>query len=195
MPKRIALYGGSFDPPGIHHRLIAIKIAQMFDEVVVIPCGFRTDGKRTVNRTPVKFREWMVQKTFEGLDHVRCDFSDLYRANQAFEKTWELVERYNPAGEVWVVVGADLVKKDANGRSQIHDWSKGEELWQNARFAVVGRSGIHLTSKDLPPNRRLVAAMSGSSTDIRDRVKANQSIEGLVVPAVEHFIRLHGIYR
>ncbi len=195
MPKRIALFGGSFDPPGTHHRLVAIKMAQAFEEVVVIPCGFRTDGKRAVNRTPVGFRASMVQETFGGIARVRCDFSDLYRTNQSFEKTWELIQRYQSAGEVWVVVGADLVKKDAEGHSQIHGWSKGEALWQSARFAVIGRPGVSLEPQDLPPHRQLFSGVPGSSTDIRTRIKAGQPIVGLVVLSVDHLIHLHGLYR
>ena len=36
MTRTIAVFGGSFNPPGVHHRQIATLLAQSFDEVVVV---------------------------------------------------------------------------------------------------------------------------------------------------------------
>ena len=39
----IAVFGGSFDPPGLHHRRIVEEVRKHFDSVVVVPCGPRPD--------------------------------------------------------------------------------------------------------------------------------------------------------
>ncbi len=36
---RLAIYGGSFNPPGLHHLEIVLSLLEWFNEVVIIPCG------------------------------------------------------------------------------------------------------------------------------------------------------------
>ena len=36
MSKNIVVFGGTFNPPGLHHRLIAEALAKQFDEVIVV---------------------------------------------------------------------------------------------------------------------------------------------------------------
>ena len=55
MARRIALFGGSFNPPGTHHREIAEMLARHFDEVRIVPCGPRPD-KPLVGEMPSIFR-------------------------------------------------------------------------------------------------------------------------------------------
>ena len=43
--KRIAIFGGSFDPPTISHMQVASETINLlgFDEVRLVPCGARPD--------------------------------------------------------------------------------------------------------------------------------------------------------
>ena len=50
--QRIAVFGGSFNPPGKHHRLIAELLAKDFDKVLVVPCGPRPDKATTQEIDP-----------------------------------------------------------------------------------------------------------------------------------------------
>ena len=47
IPKKIGIYGGSFDPPTISHLSIASEAVNVLklDEVWMIPCGHRRDKK------------------------------------------------------------------------------------------------------------------------------------------------------
>ena len=49
MPRHIAIFGGSFNPPGLHHRLVVEELVRQFDEVIVVPCGPRPDQPTTVD--------------------------------------------------------------------------------------------------------------------------------------------------
>ena len=53
MTKRIAVFGGTFNPPGLHHRAIAIELSKHFDEVVIVPCGPRDDKPKTKDVEPI----------------------------------------------------------------------------------------------------------------------------------------------
>jgi nicotinic acid mononucleotide adenylyltransferase len=76
MPDRIALFGGSFNPPGLHHRHIAGRLARDFDTVLVVPCGPR-DDKATTNLLPPVFRAALADMAFEGMPGVEVDLFDL----------------------------------------------------------------------------------------------------------------------
>ncbi|MGV3663758.1 MAG: hypothetical protein ACO1TE_26545, partial [Prosthecobacter sp.] len=119
MPKAqtIALFGGSFNPPGNHHAAIAGRLAEMFDEVRVIPCGPRPD-KPVTGTVPPVFRAALADIVFGGLGKgIVVDLSDFEQ--DTFTRNYELQERFEAEGEVWHVVGEDLIVGGARGESAI----------------------------------------------------------------------------
>lgn len=194
MPKRIAIFGGSFNPPGIHHRRLAEKLARRFDEVRVIPCGPRPD-KDTTNSIPPVFRAALADITFGDLPKVVVDLFDL--ENNVFTRTCELQTRFEPHGEVWHVIGADLITGGGKGRSPIQrTWKNGRKLWQTCRFAVFTRPGCTIDPADLPPHHELIAIDApGSSTDVRARLGRSESIGEMVTPRALAYIERYGLYR
>jgi NAD+ kinase len=194
MPQRIALFGGSFNPPGLHHRLIAERLAEAFDQVRVIPCGPRPD-KASVTDTPPVYRAALADITFEDLANVTVDLFDLEQ--ETFTRNHQLQTRYAPHGEVWHVVGADLVEHGARGESLIQrTWEKGRSLWDTARFAVLTRPGHPLDPADLPPHHQLIAIeVPGSSTEIRERLGRGQSVHSLVTLRALSYLERYGLYR
>ncbi|MBI5742587.1 MAG: NAD(+)/NADH kinase [Candidatus Niyogibacteria bacterium] len=194
--KRIAIYGGSFNPPGVHHRLIAQAVAEIFDEVVILPCGPRPD-KRTVSDIDPLHRAAMADLTFHGLGtKVRVELFDL--ENSTFTRNHEYDRIFGGADiEIWHVVGPDLVARGAHGDSMIHRvWQHGAALWQNANFVVALGRGVELAAGDLPPHHlTLRPLMDSSSTDIRGRAFNREDISELVTPGVAEYIEKHGLYR
>ena len=194
MNRTLAVYGGSFNPPGRHHRAIVEQLCRYFDGVVVVPCGPRPDKPFTNDVEPV-YRAAMVDLNFRGLPAARVDLFDLEAST--FTRTYELDRAFRGEGEVWHVVSDELVRGGAHGASAIqHTWSRGAELWAEARFAILNRSGRPLDPADLPPRHRVFEVEhDGSSQEIRDRVFHHRPIEDLVIPEVGHFIRRHRLYR
>lgn len=194
MPKRIAIFGGSFNPPGLHHRRLAEKLARHFDEVRIIPCGPRPD-KEATNSIPPIFRAALADITFGDLKRVTVDLSDLER--DSFTRTCDLEARFASDGELWHVIGADLITGGGKGRSPIQrTWKNGRKLWQSARFAVFTRPGCALDPADLPPQHRLIEVeVPGSSTDVRARLGRSESIAEMVTPRALAYIERYGLYR
>lgn len=194
MQKHIAVYGGSFNPPGLHHRLIAQELQKTFDRVVVVPCGPRPD-KLTTNDIETVARAAMVDMAFAGLDKVEVDLFDL--EHSTFTRTHALEERYAGEGEVWHVVGTDLIVGGIAGASQIHrTWRFGSELWQRLNFAVIQRSGYEADPTDLPPHHVLVECeANGASSTIRELVLQHKPFSHLVVPRVAEYVERYGLYR
>ena len=194
MPRRIALFGGSFNPPGLHHRRIAELLARHFDEVRVVPCGPRPD-KPEVGDVPTVFRAALCDITFGGMEGVVVDLFDL--EGETFTRNHALEERYAPEGEVWHVVGADWLTGGGEGRSAIHTgWEKGPELWERSHFAVLTRPGHELAERDRPPQHELLSLeLDESSTEIRDLILHGKDASSMLLPRAQRYIERYGLYR
>lgn len=192
--QTLAVFGGSFSPPGLHHRAIVRELARQFDRVVVVPCGPRPDKPSTSEVDPI-YRAALSDIAFRGMDRVEVDLFDLEQAT--FTRTHALHDRYKERGEVWHVVGSDLITGGGAGRSFIHTrWERGPELWNSLNFAVMKRPGHEPGPGDLPPRHRVLeAGHDGSSQTIRDRVFRREPISALVAPDVEGYVERHRLYR
>lgn len=98
-------------------------------------------------------------------------------------------------GEVRWLVGADQAMS-------LPRWHRAADLIRQTRFAVAARPGTDLRLHTLPPPfDSLVSAtvkaplMDVSSTDIRQRLAAGQSVRGLLPDTVEQYARHHSLYR
>lgn len=194
MARRIAIFGGSFNPPGVHHQRVAHQLAGVFDEVRVIPCGPRPD-KPITGAVPPVYRAALADKTFGGMERVVVDLFDLEQ--ETFTRNHQLDARFACDGEVWHVVGTDLVEGGASGNSLIQrTWEKGAQLWKKARFAVLTRPGYNFNAKDLPPHSEVIEIqVPGSSTEIRERIVKGKSVVDLVTPRAATYLERYGLYR
>jgi NAD+ kinase len=193
--RKIALFGGSFNPPGIHHKLIAKKLVKIFDDVIVRPCGSRPD-KSITNDIEPSHRAAMVTMTFRDIPGITIDLSDLEKEGN-FTTNYELQQIYLSKGQVWHVIGTDLIAGGASGRSPIQmEWSKGLEIWDRFNFVVCARAGIPLEPEDLPPSRMVLEPeIIGASSEIRERVFRHRNFHGLVTSEVEDYILRYNLYR
>src|SRR5262249_19495038 len=107
MSKTIAVFGGSFNPPGLHHRRIAEELTKHFDEVIIVPHGPRPD-KTMVNDVESIYRAAMTDLTFRGLPRVRVELFDLEQST--FTRTHILQSMFGEQGELSHVVGTDLIE-------------------------------------------------------------------------------------
>jgi len=194
MADRIALFGGNFNPPGLHHRIVAKEMARHFDEVIVIPCGPRPDKPTTNDVDPI-YRATMVDLTFRGLKGVTVDLYDLEQ--EIFTRTDRLDEVFSERGEVWHIVGTDLISGGGRKESIIQKrWLRGEELWQRLNFAVVVRPGFDFDREDLPPRSQLFEVEApGASYLIRERAFRREQVDDLVTSDVARYIDRYRLYR
>lgn len=193
---RIAIFGGSFNPPGSHHRAVAEALVPHFDKIIVIPCGPRPD-KPTTNDVEPWHRAALTDITFRDIPKVEVDLFDLesatFTTNDAFEA------RYGHLGEIWHVIGSDLSTGGAEKKSAVHQyWERGAEMWQDLNFCVMGREGYAVTAADLPPKSQLIdlpPQVGGASSEIRDKIYRREPYADLVTPAVAAYIERYGLYR
>ena len=197
-PARIAVYGGSFNPPSLHHFLITKKLLEWFDRVIVVPCGPR-DDKDSLKLAPAELRKAMAQFNFSGSPQVEADLCDI--DNGIFTPAYLLDERYKkryPDKEIWHVVGGDLIAGGKSGDSEIQRiWKKGKEIWDLLNFAVVIRPGFNLISDDLPPKSEVIECenLTGSSSALRGMIARGEDAGPYLKPEVYELIKKSGLYR
>ena len=199
-PRRLGIYGGTFDP--IHHgHLIAateVRAALRLDTVVFMPAG-QPPHKRDLTLTPASARFRMIALAIAGHPGLALSTLDLAADRPAY--TADLLARlsdvWDAGHELFFVLGADALR-DFPG------WRAPERIAALARLAVVVRPGV---ATDLAALARAVPATAGrihpvaiplidiASHDLRARVAAARPITFQVPPAVEAYIAATGLYR
>jgi len=196
--SRIALYGGSFDPPHLGHviTITAVLNSGQVDEVWLVPTGLNPDK---VSHASPENRKQMVAVMLATMFGSRVPvFLNTTQINRPWQPstTAELVqeiERRYPEHEFRFVIGSDLVK-------EIPKWHQAENLTRRERFfLVVPRLGDPLPEA-LPPyaapiSMENVGVTNISSSLVRARIVQGMSLEGMVPPAVISHILRNRLYQ
>jgi nicotinate-nucleotide adenylyltransferase len=201
---QVGLLGGTFDPIHVGHVALALAARRELglDEVIVVPAG-QPPHKASVSITPAADRLAMVELAIDGADGLTAGRIEIDRAGPSFtvDTVQGLLDRARDAGrdiELTVILSADAF-------AGLPTWHEPARLLRLARIAVGPRPGHARPSIDDLPAELLrsavgVAILDGpnvdvSGTEIRGRVAAGLSIEGLVAPAVAIYIEEHHLYR
>jgi nicotinate-nucleotide adenylyltransferase len=175
---RIALFGGSFDPPHWGHVLAATYayVSGRVDAVWILPVDRHAYAK------PVAAweRRWkLCEAAFHGLPFVQL--RDDERTNEG-GYTINLIERLRAQrpGVAWSLVGGSDTVRD------LRNWHRGEELARLVEVIVVPRRGYDDHPAALPEI---------SSSDIRARLAVGKPVADLVPPRVAELIDANRWYR
>ena len=189
--ERIGIFGGSFDPVHSGHLLVAqaayeeLTLSRLF----FIPAA-QSPFKPGTSPAPAKERLRLLRLALAGETHYEIDEQEIARGGVSFTigTVRSYAERF-PQAALFYLIGADHLP-------QLPKWREAEELARLVEFVVIPRPGEAPAS--LPPIFRL-RTLTGfplgvSSSQIRGRVRAGQSIRGLVPAAVEEAIRNYRLY-
>lgn len=176
---RVALFGGSFDPPHIGHQMAMLYVlaTARVDRLLMVPCFRHPFDKRL---TPFAHRLEMARRAAEVFSD-RVEISDIERRIGGESRTLHTVRALlaeRPGSEIVVVIGSDLV-------AERERWYGYDELAELVDFAVVGRAGYG-GPVEIP---------DVSSTEIRARLERRESVEGLLPTVVTEYIAAHELYR
>ena len=138
--KRIALYGGTFDPVHRGHVAVAEGLSKFFalDEVLFIP-AYVAPHKRGSSVTPALHRYAMLALATQARDDFRVSTVELDAPERPY--TWETLsgmrEALGRGAEVFFVMGAD-------SWADITTWREWERVLSLANHIVVTRPGYEL---------------------------------------------------
>lgn len=198
---RIALFGGTFDPPHRGHLGAAILAAQAFhlDKVLFAPVGVQPlkEGRST---TPFAHRLAMVRLACAVDPRFEPSMIDSPRPGGAPNYTVDTLAALRqqfPSATLFCLVGADSFLS-------LPHWKEPHRLLALAEWIVISRPGSPLndltTLKLTPEELRRVHCIETmqddvSATGLRRRLAAGEDTSGLLPPAVATYIRRHGLYR
>ena len=199
-PRRIGLYGGSFDPVHQAHRVLAdTAFAQLaLDELRWIPAG--QPWQKTRRLAPAEHRAEMVALAISDNPAFVLERCEVDRPGPSYtlDTVKALQQRQTGPAQWFLVIGQDQLA----GFCSWHGWP---ELLQRVTPAVAGRAGVPVQAPAelLDTGHRVVAldmpSMAVSSTELRQRLAAGEPAVSLaprmVAPAVAGYIDRHGLYR
>ena len=182
---RIALYGGSFNPPHIAHQfaiLYALAAASpAFDRLWIVPTF-----KHAFDKHLVAFEDRLAMclamaRPFGSRVEVCRIEEELGGDSYTFNTVSELKRRHSTA-HFTLVIGADLIAE----RERWHRWS---ELKEAVEFFIVGRAGYEDKFDDRPE-------LSGmSSTELRERLARGEDCSRWMDAQVLQHILSRGLYQ
>lgn len=194
----IAVIGGSFNPPTISHINLSKYILKNLDisKVIYVPVGDQYRKKGLINSS---LRIDMLNLALQNEKNI--EVSDIETTGDNVWRTVETLEEIQkqyPNEQIAFVMGADKL-------IQIHKWKRNEDLLSNFKFIVFNR-GNYNVENIISINKKLNKYKNNfiivnnendniSSTLVRNNIKENKSISGLVNPLVEDFISKNNLYR
>ena len=198
--KKMGLFGGTYDPIHQGHVSLALRLAEKLslDGVVLMPT-FVPPHKIKESMAPAGHRLAMCR--LAAAEHPVLQVSDLEltREGASFTvDTLEALHRTCPDTEWYLITGADMF-------TTLRTWHRFEDIARMAVLCTVPRAGT-----DTAQLLAYAAALQEdgcrcyvdpcpvediSSTEVRRRAAAGESLAGLVPSGVEDYIRRHGLYR
>lgn len=201
---KIGIMGGSFDPIHVGHLKVAEQMREKrrLGKLVFIPTNIPPHKAHRQLAAP-RHRLRMVELAiadYPGFEVSRVEI-DHEGPSYSIDTIDRLQDEWGDGHSVFFIIGADTL-------AELSVWRRPRELIEQADFLTAVRPGTEMDFWDelsftFTPEQveRLrdgcvdTTPVDISSTDIRDRVRRERPISGLVPPAVEEYIMQHGLYR
>lgn len=200
--RRIGIYGGTFNPPHLAHKRLALEMAEKakLDKVLIIPT-FVPPHKMAKELASCEERLEMCKKTFFEEIFSVSDI-EIKREGKSYTiDTLIALEKLYQNSKFFLIIGSDMLLS-------FHLWFRYEDILKKATLCVISRSskenakvleeyaektlglsfekGEIIISKEDP--------MVLSSTAIRDKIKNAENLDGLLEKQTEKYIKEKGLY-
>lgn len=199
---RLGLFGGTFDPIHVAHLILAdicLESAKL-DEIWFIP-NARSPHKRDAEQSNPKHRLQMLELAISGNSAFRvCDVEVMRGGISYTVDTLRQIRGMHPDAELFFLMGGDSLADFPN-------WKAPDRICELATPLIVRRPSFPepdltiLQAWLTPSQQHLVKStriempqLEISSTKLRQRVNAGQSIRYRTPRAVEKYIQTHGLY-
>jgi|MDSW01.2.fsa_nt_gb nicotinate-nucleotide adenylyltransferase len=179
------VYGGSFNPPHMGHQLACLYGLEALgaEALWVVPVHEHPFGKELI---AFEHRMQMCKLMVESLG-PRASVNAIEQELKSPVRTYELFSALKskyPEKSFAMLMGADLLAE----RSR---WYRFDDLEKLVKIVVVGRGGFDSTPGE---NVYEVDLPEVSSSDIRARLKAGQSVDGLIPVTIRNYLIKSNLY-
>ncbi|MCP8464095.1 nicotinate-nucleotide adenylyltransferase [Pseudomonas sp. ZM23] len=210
-PRRIGLFGGTFDPVHIGHLRSAVEMAEQFefDELRLMPNA--RPPHREIPQVTAAQRLAMVELAVAGVAPLVVDDRELKRDKPSYtiDTLESLRGELDEQDQLFLLVGWDAF-------CGLPTWHRWDELLEHCHVVVLQRPDADSEPpedlRDLLAARSVAdpKAMTGpagqitfvwqtplavSATQIRELLSQGRSARFLVPDAVLNYIEAHGLYR
>lgn len=195
---RLAIFGGSFDPPHVGHLLVAADAAEQLslDRLIFVPAATQP-LKAGRSGATAEQRLAMVRLMVDGYPGLAVSDVEVVRSGLSFtvDTLRHFAEQY-PADSRHLIVGDDVLDTFAQ-------WKDPQRILELARIVILEREGSG-AARPLPPvmsgggaevRRIRTRRVDVSSTEVRERVRVGKSVRGFVTDGVAEYIGRAGLYR
>ncbi len=199
---RIAVFGGTFDPPHQGHITLAKMVVEGYhaDKVFFVPAP-NPPHKLHKKISDFTHRYKMLELALNGADYFEIsDIEQRRLPEPSFTvKTMRELTKAYPDDELFWLIGSDSLKN-------LHTWYKSHELVQNYNLMIYPRNGDDISFDELTEfwdqadSRKLYESIlklpffDAASTDIRSAIRSGEDISHLVSPEVINYITGNNLY-
>jgi nicotinate-nucleotide adenylyltransferase len=195
--RSIGILGGTFNPPHRGHLALA-RHAQAelgLERVLLMPAHSAPHKGEEGDPGPERRLE-MCRLAVGGEAGLEVCALEIERGGPSYTvDTLRAIKQGDPQADLTFIVGADMART--------------LPAWREPR-ALVGLAGLAIAEREETGREEVLRALAPlgarmtflampmlevSSSQVRERVKAGEPIEGLVAPAVAEYIAAHGLYR
>jgi nicotinate-nucleotide adenylyltransferase len=191
---KIGFLGGSFDPVHFGHLMAAQDAYEQhnLDRLVLVPAA-QAPLKPNDVQSSVEERLAMLRAATEW--DTRFEISDVELKRGGVSYTIDSVRHFRklyPNDELYWVIGGDQLPK-------LHLWKDITELAKLVEFIFLERPGYVVKARPEIPGLRLHRCdghlLAISSTELRERIRRNLSLDYFVPHKAIVYIKEHGLYR
>ncbi len=150
MKRRIALYGGTFDPVHLAHLEVARRLLELFalDEVLFIPACVAPHKRRAVV-TPALHRYAMLALATQDDERLRVSTIELDAPGKPYtvDTLQRMQETFGERVQLFFVMGAD-------SWAEIATWHEWERVLAISNHIIVTRPGYQVETSRFAPGLR-----------------------------------------
>ena len=194
----VLLFGGTFNPPHVGHFSIAKEVGCKLNikKIVLLPSG-NPPHKIGIDVLDGRHRLNMLKLAIEGQHEFVISEIEINRKGYTYtiDTLRKLNSLYGGKYNFFYLIGADWLEN-------LRKWKNYKELFSVCKFVVALRKGYTRESLERVIlkngyNAEIVDinCVDVSSTCIRDLIKNNKDVSGLISPKVEEYIRDNNLYR
>lgn len=188
-PDKVAFFPGTFDPFSLSHKGIATALRDM-GFIVYLALDEFSWSKKT---QPRMIRKKIMEMSVANEEDIYI-FPDDLPVNIANPADLKRLRELFPQKEMYLAVGADVVKNASSYRAKSVPWSV-----QTMNHVIFQRFGMEMDYEAIISGKVVQLhlpehLMDISSTRIRDNVDRNRDISNLVDPVVQNYIYENNLY-
>ncbi len=202
---KIAILGGSFDPPHLGHLFIAMQVKEILsmDQIWLMPLYQKSSQAEVFHKTLTDVSNRLAMSRLLENDYIRASDFEIKHNHTSFTiDTLDTLTKQNPSDEFFWIFGSDQL-------ASFQQYYKWKEIITKHRLIIFPREWIlpqfeekvkqALQLQSIPENvivlhEKGLLLTNISSTKIRERVRKHLPVKNFVPIGIEEYIKKHTLY-